>query len=215
MISQVEKELAKLLVVDDEESIGKMLSRILSHEGYVCSAVQSAKEALAELEREDYSLVISDISMPEMNGVQLLELIAEKDQETAVIMLTGLPDLDTAIHCLKIGAYDYLSKPINTEELLVSVSRALERRSFLIRDKEYQEALEREVKKKTLALEETQKEIIYRLALAAEYRDEDTWEHLLRIAGSSYILAQRLGLPRKFCEMIHTVSPLHDIGKIG
>ncbi len=206
---------SKILIVDDEGPIGRILERELSVEGYRCHSVQSGEDALLELKSDDYSLVISDINMPGMSGVELLKHLIGSEQEIAVIMLTGLPDLSTAVQCLKMGAYDYLTKPIDSAELSISVSRALERRQFLIREKRYQQDLEREVTKKTQALADTQKEIIYRLALAAEYRDEDTWEHLLRIADSSCILARQMGLSDEFCEMIRATSPLHDIGKVG
>ncbi|MFH1738609.1 MAG: HD domain-containing phosphohydrolase [bacterium] len=215
MINLTANELSRILIVDDEKAIRSVLSDMLSSEGYSNTTAQSAEDALKELDQDEYSVVIADINMPGTNGIELLEAIIKRDEEIAVIMLTGVQELNTAVYCLKLGAYDYLTKPINTTGLLVSVSRALERRSFLIREKHYTETLEKEVKKKTRALELTQKEIIYRLAIAAEHRDEDTWEHLFRIAASSHILSQRLGLPRKFCEMVHTVSPLHDIGKIG
>ncbi len=210
-----EESLPRILIVDDEAPIGRLLLRELDGTDYSCNFVQSGDEALRALEHDQYSLVISDINMPGMNGMELLEHIIEKRAEIAVIMLTGLPDLEVAVRSLKMGAYDYLTKPIDSAELTISVSRALERRRFLIREKQYHEDLEREVKKKTKALAETQKEIIYRLALAAEHRDENTWEHLLRIADSSHILARRLGMSDKFCDMIRTASPLHDIGKIG
>ena len=132
-----------------------------------------------------------------------------------MIMLTGRPDMGTAIHCLKIGAYDYLTKPVDEDELLISVDRALERRDFLILEKQYQDMLETQVKKKTWELECTQKEVIYRLALAAEYRDEDTWKHLMRLSHSSRLLAETMGFPQELCDSIQTVSPLHDVGKIG
>lgn len=229
MSSGIEQEPVRLLIVDDEEVIGRIIIRTLKSEGYVCKAVCTAKEALRELEKHEYSLVISDINMPELNGIQLLELIVEKEREIAVIMQTGVQDMNTAIHCLKLGAYDYLAKPIQETELSISVTRALERRQFLIRERQYQETLEREVQEKTQELrntisqlqntqgllKRTQSEVIHRLAVAAEYRDEDTWEHLIRIADSTLILARKMGCDDEFCEMIHAASPLHDIGKIG
>ena len=125
MTDQAEKESPEILVVDDQENIGRLLSQMLHAEGYGCATVDSAKKAIRELEHNEYCLVLTDINMPEMNGVQLLKLIIEKDQDIAVIMLTGVQELDTAVHCLKLGAYDYLSKPVNLVELSSSVSRAL------------------------------------------------------------------------------------------
>lgn len=226
----MQKPTPYVLIVDDEETVGKLLKRFLSAAGYECTVVQSAQAALVETNERDYSVVVSDINMPEMNGIELLMRLRETShRELAIIMLTARHDLNVAVECLKLGAYDYLTKPISYEELTISVSRAIERRTLILHEKHYQEQLEIEVANKTLdlrntiealkatqaVLERTQKEIIYRLAIAAEHRDEDTGEHLYRIAGSSYLIAREMGLDELFCKMVHVTSPLHDVGKIG
>lgn len=231
-IMDVDSEMhaANILVVDDNEAVGRLICEMLGVEGYACIAVDSAESALDELNRREYSLVVSDINMPGLDGIELLKRIRDlPNSEIAVIMVTVHDELGTAIRCLKLGAYDYLVKPVEQRELCFSVVKALERLSIVVREKDYQEALKTEVVKKTVGLRrtieelkdtksvlgQTQKEIIYRLAVAAEYRDEDTGEHLFRIAGTSFFIAEAMGLEADFCATIHAASPLHDIGKIG
>ncbi len=218
-----------LLVVDDEISVAKIISRFLKSEGYRCDIANSGREALELLAQREYLLTISDINMPGMTGVELLQRVSAKYPKIAFIMLTALGSAETAVQCLKIGAYDYLTKPVDDTELILSVARALERRRLLQWEQEYHARLAREVAEKTKELRETvdqlevtqglltrtQQEIIYRLAVAAEYRDEDTWTHLRRISRYCAFLSCILSQDDKFCATIKVASPLHDIGKIG
>ncbi len=219
----------KLLIVDDEDEIRKLICRILEKEGYLCNQASTGEEALQKIDTDSYHLVVLDIGLPSMNGVDILKKIVGKEEEIAVVMLTGLHDLNTGVECMKIGAYDYLSKPIHNEGLLISVSRALERRLHIRQEIEHKQTLENEVLAKTRHLEKTIKqlqsakklleervsEIIHRLSLVAEYRDEDTWKHLLRISHYSYLIAEGMELSQEFCQMLKMASPLHDVGKVG
>jgi len=121
------KTSAMILVIDDEEIIHVSLRRILRRQGHVVEAVLSAKEGLDRLYKKDYDLVISDLMMPEMNGIELLERMKRDGIEVPVLMVTGYPTISTAVKALRLGAVDYLAKPFTRQELIGPVNRALRR----------------------------------------------------------------------------------------
>lgn len=229
MNSQIDDNLETILVVEDDKITGLLLARLLNENQYRCEIAATAEEAIQKLEISRYCLVIVDIQLPQMNGIQLLDWILKKDPEIAVIITTSLEEVDVAVQCMKKGAYDYFTKPVHPEEFLIGVSRALERRRYLLREKDYKKQLETEIQDRTRDLEQTVhelqtakrklesrvSEIIYRLSLISEYRDEDTWFHLLRISDSSHLLAKKMSLSPEFYEMLRLASPLHDVGKVG
>jgi len=118
---------ARILVVDDEEIIHVSLKRILGRQGHHVDAVFGGPEALERLNWEQYDLVITDLMMPEINGIQLLEQMRAEGHEVPVLMITGYPTIRTALHALRVGAVDYLSKPFTRQELLGPVNRTLRR----------------------------------------------------------------------------------------
>ncbi len=212
----------KVLMVDDEEAIRKLISDILIREGYVCQSVSNVDEALEILSREEFSLVISDINMPGRTGIELLDEIVEHYPDLAVIMSTGVDDRNVGINTLEKGAYAYLIKPFARNELLINVSNALHRSELEISNRRYRLELESLVRERTRKLEkaeqkisESREETIYRLAKAAEFRDNETAQHTVRMGHYCYVMAKRLNFSESFCERIRLASPLHDVGKIG
>ena len=118
---------ARILVIDDEEIIHTSLRRLLGRQGHEVDAVLRARDALKRLDDNEYDLLISDLMMPEMNGIQLLEALRERGLDVPVLMITGYPTIRTAVQALRLGAVDYLAKPFTRKELLGPVSRALRR----------------------------------------------------------------------------------------
>ena len=116
----------RILVVDDEPLVRNLLSEYLCHGGYECDLANSGRDALMKLANGSFSLVIADIRMPELNGLQLLEGIAQRFPDVATIVVTAIADIDTAIYTMKQGAYDYIIKPFNLEQVAESVKRALQ-----------------------------------------------------------------------------------------
>jgi len=115
----------RVLVIDDEEIIHAAVNRILSRAGFTSEAVLTAREALERLEDEPFDLVITDLMMPGMNGIELLEALQQKGIEVPVLMITGYPTIRTAMEAMRLGAMDYLAKPFTRKELLSPVKRAL------------------------------------------------------------------------------------------
>jgi putative two-component system response regulator len=204
-----------ILLVDDEEVIRRLLEQRLSSEGYRCEQAADAEEALEKLKAGSIELVILDIRMPGKSGVELLPEIKAKYPDTAVIMATAVDDANTAINCMKAGAYDYLTKPFNLEEVGFSVRRALERRRLKLENRDYQQHLEQKVEEQAQKIRGSFFNAITALAYALEAKDVYTSGHSQRVTEISVAIAKHLGLPEETIEKIRLAGLVHDIGKIG
>ena len=211
-----------ILIVDDEQLVRRLLSQKLTSEGYQCKEASNADEALATLRSNHIELVLLDIKMPGMSGVELLPEIKAGYPYTAVIMATAITDTGIAIQCMREGAYDYLVKPFNMDEVAINASRALEKRRLVLENRTYQHHLEEMVAERTKKLKHAINKIrlssldtIHRLARAAEYKDEDTGDHIKRMSQYSASIARKMGLSNQEVENILYAAPMHDVGKIG
>ena len=203
------------LIVDDEAPLRAVLRRILEQQGMRCRDAASGAEALAMLEAEPAALVLSDYHMPEMDGVQLLGVIRERWPETAVVMVTGVSDVDLAVQCLGNGAMDYVTKPFRVEEIRGRLGQALEKRRLLLENRAYRQHLEERVQAQARAYEELFLASLQSLADALEVKDRYTWGHSLRVAQYAVVIAREVGLdPERFAQL-ELGARLHDIGKIG
>ena len=211
-----------ILVVDDEKPIRTLLRRTLEGEGYQCLEAGNAQKALEILAANPVALVLLDINMPGKSGAELLPQIRATYPHTAIIMATAISDTSLAVQCMKQGAYDYVTKPFNLEEVATNVGHALEKRRLELENKAYQQHLEEMVAERTAELRRAIEKIklasldtIHRLARAAECRDEGTGTHIKRIGQYSANIAHKMGLSDSEVENILYAAPMHDIGKIG
>lgn len=226
-----ETRVAKILVVDDDIIIRETISEILKEDGYQVETAENGKEALEKLYSFQPDVVLTDYVMPEMDGITLCKILKSNPDtiDIGVILITGINDLETRVKGLSAGADDFLSKPIMIPELkarIKSLSKIKFYHDFL---RDYQERLEEEVEKKTAQLIKTNLElqlayneikdlsleIIYRLAKAAEYRDEHTGYHIQRISHYCVAIGSHIGLENEALNVLKYASPLHDIGKLG
>jgi putative two-component system response regulator len=213
----------RALVVDDEPAIRRLLLACLSGLPIECQTAGNAAEALALTSAPPHpSLVISDVEMPGLSGVELLERLKALDETIQVVMVSGLQQMETVRHCLRAGAYDYIVKPFDTDDLLNTVERALERARLIRQNEEYRRNLERMVAEQTAEIRQTRDIALLTLARLAESRDHATGEHLERMAAYSRRLGEELAsgsfpvrVSAEFVEMLYKSSPLHDIGKVG
>jgi len=224
-----DKDDKAVLIVDDDETICAMMQAWLRREGFDPHVAYNGEDALALIERKEFSLMISDINMPGMSGVQLLSKTKRLAPDMAVLMATGITDREIAIHTLELGAYGYLIKPFEFNEMLINISNALHIRSLEIENRAHRHDLERLVKVRTEELENTinqlrktekdlhtsREETIQRLSMAAEFRDDDTAMHTVRMSSYCEILARKFQMPDYYCRLIRTASSMHDVGKIG
>jgi putative two-component system response regulator len=207
---------ANCLVVDDEPSVRRSLVRMLQAQGFNCFEAGSGREALGVLERiGEAPLVISDMRMPELDGVGLLEALRQRYPDTSVIMLTGMTETTTAVDCLHMGAADFLLKPISVGELQARVARVLEKRALVMQNRFYQENLERQVHEQAQRIQELFLQGVQMLARALEAKDAYTRGHSIRVSQYAVGTARRLGFEGPSLDGIRLGGELHDIGKIG
>jgi len=207
---------ARLLIVDDEPYIREVLSRWLTSAGYDCVTAASGEKAWELLHRGSFSLLISDIKMPGMSGIMLLAMTKERlVRDVAVVMITAVDDRKTAIRALELGAYGYIIKPFDENEVIIHVVNALERRRLTLASRQYEQRLETEVRQQTAQVHRREEEIALRLVSAASHRDDETGEHIRRIGLYAECLAGAVGWGAGAVREIRIAAPMHDIGKIG
>ena len=209
------KKQGRILIVDDEEVIRRLLRQKLSSEGYQCQEAGNAAQALDELRSKPVALVILDIKMPGKLGIELLPELRASYPDTAVIMATAITNTSTAIQCMKQGAYDYLTKPFNLDEVVLNVNRALEKRRLVLENRAYQQHLEEMVEKQAKKIRAAFLNAITALAYALEAKDKYTSGHSQRVTKISVAIVKKLGMPQGSINEIRLAGLIHDIGKIG
>ena len=205
----------RILIVDDEDVVRKVLHAELSRHGYECLEASNANQALEKMNGNPAALVILDIRMPGKTGIELLPEIIKAYPDTVVIMATAVNDTNTAIQCMKQGAHDYLTKPFQMDEIVLSVERSLDKRRLELKLKDYQKNLELKVREQTKKIRESFLNAITSLVYALEAKDKYTSGHSARVARISAMIANELRMPRNKIEKVELASLLHDIGKIG
>ena len=205
----------KCLVVDDEPRLRRVLVRLLEGEGFTCAEAGSGVEALEMLYHEQVPLVISDLRMPQMDGVGLLREIIAKWPDTAVIVVTAVAEVESAVACLQLGALDYVAKPFHLDEVRARVMQALDKRRLKMELEDYRHNLEQRVQEQARRIEELSLERLQALVHFLEEKDPYTRGHSVRVANYSTRIAREMGLPRSVVEVITLGAELHDIGKIG
>lgn len=210
---------ARILVVDDEKANVLLLERILAQAEYTNVRSTSNPGAVRDLVEEFRpDLILLDLHMPEMDGFAVMDqLKASFDQASnpPVLVLTADITREVKHRALVAGAHDFLTKPLDMEEVLLRIGNILNIRSLERALREEKAHLEERVLERTKELDEAQMETFERLALAAEFRDDDTGEHTRRVGSSAAMIATELGLPSGDVDMLRRAAALHDVGKIG
>ena len=213
----------RILVVDDEEPIREIVASMLGAAGYLCKQAGSGMEALAVLNTgAEFELMLSDLMMADLDGIGLLERTKEKYPDMPVVMVTAVHDISVALAAIRNGAYDYLLKPFEREQLLNTVSRALENRRLKVENRTYQTNLESLVKARTdqlqaamSSLERSYDITLEALGDALDLKDRETEGHSRRVTLFTIAIAQALGLPREQVTVIARGAFLHDSGKMA
>jgi putative two-component system response regulator len=207
---------ARCLVVDDDPSVRRALARVVESHGLATQEASSGVEALALLQRDgEVPICISDIHMPEMDGITFLREALRLYPDMAVIMLTGVAEVTTAVECLKIGALDYISKPVMIEEVRARVDKALEKRDLVLQNRFYQKNLESRVRELDRRNKQSLINGVQTLVHALEAKDAYTSGHSSRVSRYAVKTAVQLGYTGERLEQIRLGGELHDIGKIG
>jgi putative two-component system response regulator len=211
---QNQKE-ASILIADDELMIRNLLSYRLRDLGYKCMATSDGIATMKELRRFKPDLVLLDINMPRKPGVDILRELSHRSPHTAVIMVTAVDDVKTAVESMKMGASDYIVKPVDLDILEVNVEKALERKRLLLENESYRLHLEEKVREQTARIRESFFNSIMSLSHALEAKDICTSGHSSGVSEMAVAICQKLALPEENIEKIRFAGLVHDIGKIG
>ena len=213
----------RILVVDDEEAIREIICSMLNAANYKCKQAVSGLKALSLLESgEQFELMLSDLMMPDLDGIGLLERAKEKFPDMPVVMVTAVHDISVALKAIRDGAYDYLLKPFEREQLLATVHRALENRRLKLENRAYQTNLEALVEARTQQLREAMRDLersyditLQALGGALDLKDAETEGHSKRVTAFTIAIAKRMGLSKDQIDVIARGAFLHDIGKMA
>jgi len=212
----------QILIVDDEEIICSILARRLTREGYACVTANNGREALQYFYKHPFSLIISDIKMPEMDGLTLLKRVKAANPKMMVIMVTAFPEIDLAVEAVHLGAYDFIIKPADLDLVILSVRKALEKKRLEEEIVAYRSHLERLVEERTAKLQQayrilkkTHLDSVKVLVEAIDAKDPYTRGHSDRVTRMSLKIALQLGFAEDRLESLEYGALLHDIGKIG
>ncbi len=212
----------KILVCDDEEAIREVISTLLEARDYRCTVVPDGLQAMQEIKKGSYDLVLSDIVMPEMDGMRLLRQARTQDEDIPVIMVTAMHDISIALEAIRAGAYDYILKPFEKDQLYHSVERALEHRHLVLENRSYQQNLEHLVAQRTQQLSLTLRDLeqsydytLEALGNALDAKDAETEGHCQRVTAITILIAKIMKVDREQLRHIARGAFLHDIGKMG
>ncbi|HKW57347.1 MAG TPA: HD domain-containing phosphohydrolase [Candidatus Acidoferrum sp.] len=215
-------ELEQILVVDDEEAIREVVSTMLESKGYRCTAVCNGRAAQEQVKKSTPDLVLSDMIMPEMDGIKLLDWIREYDPEVPVIMVTAIHDISTALEAIRRGAYDYILKPFEKDQLFLGVGRALQHRRLVAENRSYQLKLEQQVEERTAQLtgalaqlEQSYDDTLEALGSALDLKDAETEGHCQRVTAFTISIAKAMPVPNPYLPVLARAAFLHDIGKMA
>ncbi len=193
----------KILIVDDEPMIRDLLENTMERTDYSCSFAENGVTALEMINREHFDVVVTDIDMPVMDGIELAKRI-KASFSADVIVMTGQIHSYQYDEVINLGASDFVEKPFSPREMVLRINRVVRERN-----------LKQEAIKAHDALKESYIDSIHRLVMASEYKDEDTGDHIVRIGEYCLLMAEKLNLSDEFKETINYSAPMHDIGKIG
>ncbi len=206
-----------VLIVDDEPMNRQILARLLSQRGYITTEAEDGAAALNRLEGSLPDLILLDLVMPRMGGLEVLRLLksSERTRQIPVIIITGETDRESRLQALRAGADDFLTTPVDTGELSLRVGNLLRLKEYGDLLRSYTRGLEQEVDRRTDQLRESYRETTLLLMSAAEFRDTDTGAHIRRVSVFAAEIARHLNAGEDFVDCIAMASPMHDIGKIA
>ena len=212
----------KVVVVDDDPYVLESVALLLSVSGFEVHPFSNGADALVHLCQSLPHVVLTDVNMPQMSGIDLLEKIHDFDRDIPVILMTAYAELEMAVSAIKKGAFDFIIKPFKTPYLIHAVEKGINYQRLLLVEKNYKMELEQTVQDRTRELGKAlaqmrsmSRETIERLTAAAELRDEDTGKHIARIGLYAKSLSEALQMPQEFVDAIAMAASMHDVGKIG
>ena len=209
---------ASILLVDDEAANIRLMQKILTGAGYRnVAATHDPREVSGLCSETPFDLLVLDLNMPHLDGFQVMEKLRQSlpEKSPAILVLTAQDSRETRIRALESGARDFITKPFDRIELLARVRNLIEVQIAQRCMQTYSQELEKKVQSRTRQLQHTRLQVVRRLGRAAEYRDNETGLHIIRMSNVSAVLGKAAGLSDYECDLLLNASPMHDIGKIG
>ena len=214
--------MSQVLIVDDEISIRTSLGIFLKKDGYQVDLACDAVQASAMIDEKEYDVILTDVIMPKMTGIELLNKVRQQSSTIQVIIMTGEPTLETAVHAVQLGANNYLSKPIDKSMLLNTVRQAVQikqlsdqKKLMEIQQANYLKDLEKMVQIQTKELQESMQSIVLLLSTVIESKDPYTAGHQRRVGNLSAEIARKMGYNGRIVNNLRIVGYMHDIGKMA
>lgn len=207
-----------VLIIDDEAGLRRSLAAHLEDMDFEVLEAANGREGLDILEGDPGTVqaVVVDLNMPVMDGYSFIQNAVSLFPELPLVVLSGVGVVEDALRAMRLGAWDFVTKPLSNMAVLDHVlDKVLERAGLLRENRRYRENLERLVLERTAELELTRRQIMQRLSRAAEYKDDETGHHVIRVGEISAVLGRAMGLSAERCDMLRECAPLHDVGKIG
>lgn len=221
----------RILVVDDEATMRRLLEKLLRLEGYEVVLASSGEQALHEVLNRGADTVLLDMRLPGMSGLDVCRQIRShpRSVHTPIVFITAVNDRELRRRGMEAGADDFLSKPFDEVELLARIRNSVRVKRYYDNLEQQKGALARAVDERTAELaaavaeltrmqselRASHEETIYRLARAAEFRDDETGQHLQRMSWYCHLIGSKIGLSPGTCELLRIASPMHDVGKLG
>jgi len=212
----------RILVVDDEEIMRNLLRDMLTDRGYEVLAVHRAEDAISAFKSRDFDLTITDIRMPGMDGIELIRQVKSIDKDSVIIVITGYGALESAQEALRLGAYDYITKPFAIDEIEFVIRRGVAARRLILENRRLGEYLKEEnvrldekVKERTRQLQDTYLHTVTSLVSAIDAKDTYTRNHSESVSRWGVLVAKEMGLSADDVELVRLAGQLHDVGKIG
>lgn len=207
-----------ILVIDDEPGLRRSLCAYLEDLDHDTLEAGDGLQGLEILSARlgEIRAVIVDLNMPVMDGYAFIQHARDLSTEIPIVVLSGVGVVEDALRAMRLGAWDFITKPLHNLDILqYTLGKVLDRARLVRENREYQEDLERLVRERTAEVESTRRQVMQRLSRAAEYKDNETGMHVMRVGEISALLGRALGLPGERCEMLRECAPLQDVGKIG
>jgi putative nucleotidyltransferase with HDIG domain len=213
---------ARVLIVDDDDSVRTALLKVLQRAGFTCRDAASASVALELLGSERFDVMLTDVKMPGMSGVELVPKARALDEDLAIVMLSGVNEVAFATEAMKLGALDYLLKPSSAEQLTAAITASLHRRSLDIERRRVERMIREEVELRTADLQREKRSlrtltvnVVQTLVNAMEAKDVYLRGHSIRVADLAASIAEEMALDADTVEQVRVAGHLHDVGKMG
>lgn len=206
----------KILIIDDQPELRNLLSGFLTSLGYETKTATDGQDGLFMLEQWRADLVTVDLTMPILDGRGFIRKAVQRWPDLPLVIVSGVDDVDQAVEALRLGARDFITKPIESFSLVKNtIDKALESAELLRQNRNYQQNLELMVEQRTDELQEIKRQLLYSLGKASEFRDNETGWHVIRVGEMCGLLGNELGMSGHLARTLREAAPLHDIGKIG